>query len=361
MAQRTHIDNRTKHLEPPHSLDAEQAVLGSMLKDAEATSRVIEVLPNESFFYYPKHRAIFLAMLALYERSEPCDITTVTNALVIESELEKIGGRVYLVELAENVASPAHVEAHAKIVLDNAVLRNLINTSNEIVSSCYSHEGDVGELLDVAESNIFKISEFRLRKGFVPVGELVGPLIKQVEEYAATGGGAGLQTGYTQLDEMTNGLQPSDLIVIAGRPSMGKTAFALNIAENVTRTERGPGVGVGIFSIEMSDHALTLRLLSSRARLGQQKIRAGKLSNEEWQRFGVCGGALSEARIFIDDSPTLSPLELRAKARRLKSTHDVGLIIVDYIQLMHSPARSENRQQEIALVSRNLTAVATEL
>jgi len=360
MAYRQSIDKKIEQLQPPQSLDAEQAILGSILKDSEALSRSIEIIPDQSFFYYPKHRLIYQVMLDLYEKSEPCDITTVANALLNRGELEKIGGRVYLVDLAESVATTANIASYASIVLEKALLCRLINTSNEIVSSCYQQERPVEELLDAAESHIFKISEYRHRKGFTSLSNLIGPLIEQIEEYGRSGGGIGLNSGFDGLDVMTNGFQRGDFIIVAGRPSMGKTAFALNVAENISKKDSGKNIGVGIFSIEMSQEALALRLLSSRARINQQKIRSGKLSGEEWQRLAMFGTGLSEAKIFIDDSPSLTPLEIRAKARRLKSQHDIGLIIVDYIQMMHAHGRSENRQQEIALISRNLKSLGGE-
>jgi len=358
MAYRAQTEKRAQSLEPPQSLDAEQAVLGSVLKDSEAISQVIEVLDRPEYFYSPRHKTIFQAMLELYNQSQPCDITTIANELVRQGRLEKIGGRVYLVELAEQIASTANVASHADIVLEKSVLRSLINTSNEIVHSCYMEEGSADELLDKAEANIFDISEKRLRKGFVSLRELVPSTVQRMEDFHQAGTGFGLRTGYTRLDEMTNGLQNGDLIVIAGRTSMGKTSFALNITEYVA-VERKKGVG--LFSIEMSAEALTLRMFSSRARISQQRIRAGKLSQRDWQVLAHAGGTLSETSIFIDDSAMLSSLEMRAKARRLKAQYDVGLIVVDYIQLMHGVGRPENRQQEIAMITRSMKALAKEL
>ncbi|RME20459.1 MAG: replicative DNA helicase, partial [Candidatus Zixiibacteriota bacterium] len=364
MATRTHNSNTrndVNHLQPPQSIAAEQDVLGAVLKDQEAIHQVVEILTSASHFYAPKHQMIYSAILELYEKSEPCDITTVSEVLRAHNQLEKTGGRVYLVELVEAVVSTANVEHHARIVLEKSILRRLIQTSNEIVHSCYAGTMEVDDLLDQAEVNIFDISESRLRTGFVQVKELLPATYEQIENFqSAEGGLVGLKTGYTDLDTMTHGLHPGDLVIVAGRPSMGKTSFAMNIAENIATAPRGPK-GVGIFSIEMSKEQLALRMLCSRSKVSQHKLRSGKLRDEEWGKLTRFGSVLSEAPIFIDDSPSLSALEVRAKARRLKAQHDIGLIVVDYIQLMHAGGRLENRQQEIALISRGLKAMAKEL
>jgi len=361
MAQQTDIQRHSPRHEPPHSLDAEQALLGCCLKAETALSNAIEQLDSEQFFYYPKHQLIYRAMLDLYHESEPCDITTISVRLETKKELERIGGRLYLVELAETVATASNIVSYANIVLEKYTLRRLSETASEIESSCLSGDVEAGELLDQAEADVFRLSQYRMKRGFQSIGSLVNPLVEQMEEYGRTGGGVGLQTGFTELDRLTNGFQNGDLIVLAARPSMGKTAIALNITDYVANHLNKNGGAVGIFSIEMSAEALTLRMLSSRARISQQRMRSGKLSAEEWQRVAVTAGNLSESRLFIDDSAALSPLELRAKARRLKSSHDVSMIVVDYIQLMHSTGRVENRQQEIALISRGLKSLAKEL
>jgi replicative DNA helicase len=359
MAYRTQTDKEVEHLQPPQSLDAERAVLGSILKDAEAINQAIEVLDSESLFYFPKHQVIYCAMLDLYERSEPCDITTVANALLKGGKLEKIGGRLYLVELAESVATTANITVHASIVLEKTILRRLIQTSNEIVKSCYSLEHPVENLLDLAEQNIFDISESRLRKGFTSIKELIPSTFEAIEDLQSPDSAlVGIKTGFDQLDIMTNGLHKGDLVIIAGRPSMGKSALATNIAEYVGVQLKK---GVGVFSVEMAQEQLALRMLCGRAKISQQRLRARKLRTEEWQKLTFAGGPLSEAPIFIDDSATLSALEIRAKARRLKAQHDIALIIVDYIQMVHGAARFENRQQEIASISRSLKALAKEL
>jgi len=359
MAMNRQIDEKIARLEPPKSIDAEQQVLGSILKDSEVLNTVIDFIAESDYFYAPKHQTIFKAMLSLYEKGDVCDITTVAEELTKMGRLDKIGGRLYLVELAEGVATTANIESHSKIILDRSTLRKLIGTSTKIVNSCYGLEHDVTELLDQAEANIFAISESRLRTGFVSLKEMMPTTFEQIEEYQDTKGGlVGLETGYHSLDAMTGGLHESNFIVIAARPSMGKTALALNIAEYVAIEKKVP---VGIFSIEMSKEQLALRLLCGRARLSQHKLRTGRLKDSEWQQLSYAAGPLGEADIYIDDSGTLSALEMRAKARRLKAQHDVGLIIVDYIQMMHGSARAENRQQEMSLISRAFKSLSKEL
>ncbi|MDD3731366.1 MAG: replicative DNA helicase [candidate division Zixibacteria bacterium] len=359
MAYRTQTGKDLKELQPPQAIDAEQEVLGSILKDNDAINQAIEILDSETHFYLPKHQIIYRTIINLYNNSDPCDITTVADDLLKQGNLEKIGGRVYLVELVEKVVSTAHIVAHANIVLERSVLRRLIQTSNEIVQSCYTLDQPVDYLLDLAETNIFNISESRLRKGFVPIKGLITQTFEQIETFQSGDRILdGIMTDFTALDVMTQGLHNGDLIIVAGRPSMGKSAFAMNIAENVAIRQKK---GVGIFSIEMSKEQLTLRLLCSRAKISQQKIRSRKLNDEEWGRLTRAGGSISPMNIFIDDSPTLTSLEMRAKARRLKAQFDISLIIVDYIQMMQASGHQENRQQEIAVISRNLKALAKEL
>ncbi|MEA3296765.1 MAG: replicative DNA helicase [candidate division Zixibacteria bacterium] len=359
MAYRTQSNKRHEGLQPPQALEAEQAVLGCTLKNVEALHEVVEILSDESVFYSPKHRIIYRSILDLYGKSEPCDITTVSDALLKDDRLGKIGGRVYLVELTESVASTTNIQAYAKIVLEKYLLRRLIETSNQISQSCFTLERPIHDLLDWAEASIFSLSEKRLRKGFMPIGQLIPSTFDQIEELQSPDSSlVGLKTGFTDLDIMTNGIHRGELIIIAGRPSMGKSALVMNIAEHVAVTL---GKAVGVFSVEMSAEQLALRMLCGRARVSQQKLRAGRLRDEEWPRLTRAGGPLSEAAMFIDDSPTLSTLEMKAKARRLKSQHGVDLIIVDYLQLVHGAGRFENRQQEMATISRNLKALAKEL
>ena len=359
MAVRTGKNKDVNRYEPPQSVDAEQAVLGSVLKDQEALNEIIDYFNSEDYFYFPKHQLIFRAVLRLYEQSEPCDITTVAEELTQMDQLEKVGGRLYLVDLIDGVASTANVKSYADIVIEKSVLRNLINISSNITQSCYDQDDEVGNLLDRAEQKIFTIAESRLRKGFTRVSELLPQSFEQLEDYQNTKGGlVGVPTGFAELDNITAGLHNSNFVVVAGRPSMGKTAFALNVAEYVALTEKK---SVGIFSIEMSQEQLVMRLLCGRARLSQHLLRTGKLRDSEWVKLTHASGPLSEADIFIDDSAFLSTLEMRAKARRLKSQHNIDLLVIDYIQMMTSPGRVDNRQQEMAMISRSIKGLAKEL
>jgi len=356
---RTGKNKDIERYEPPQSVDAEQAVLGSVLKDQDALNEIIDYFNKEDIFYFPKHQIIFRAILRLYEKSEPCDITTVAEELSRLDQLEKIGGRLYLVDLIDGVASTANVKSYADIVIEKSVLRNLINISSDITKSCYDQDDEVGNLLDRAEQKIFSIAESRLRKGFTRVSELLPQSFEQLEDYQNTKGGlVGIPTGFAELDNLTAGLHGGNFVVVAGRPSMGKTAFALNIAEHVALEEKKP---VGIFSIEMSQEQLVMRLLCGRARLSQHLLRTGRLRDSEWVKLTHASGPLSEADIYIDDSAFLSTLEMRAKARRLKSQYDIGLLIIDYIQMMTSPGRVDNRQQEMAMISRSIKGLAKEL
>lgn len=359
MPVKTDKDKAIVRHEPPQSMDAEQAVLGSILKDAVSISAVIEYLDSYEYFYAKKHQSIFQAMLRLYEKGEPCDITTVADELSKLDQLDKIGGRSYLIELVEAVVTSANVISYANIVLEKATLRSLITASGEIAKNCYAMENEVGEILDQAERSIFAISESRLRQGFRSLGELIPHTFDQIERFQETKGGlAGLETGFAKLDEITAGLHNGDFIVVAGRPSMGKTAFALNIAEHIAIEKK---VGVGVFSVEMSKEQLALRLLCGRARISQHLLRTNRLKDSEWQKLSIAGDPLREAEIYIDDSPTLTTLEMRAKARRLKAQHNIGLIVIDYIQLINTSGWAENRQQEMAMISRSIKGLAKEL
>ena len=358
MAYGTKTSPAEERLKEPQSLDAEQAVLGSVLKSEQALDQVLEVLDDEKHFHASKHRLVFSAVLELFNRNEPCDITTVSEVLSNRGDLPKIGGRVFLVDLVESVSSTANVGAHAKIVLEKSVLRSLIGTSEAIIRDCYSGQREVSDVLDFAESRIFAIAQERDRKGFIALRELIPSTFEQIEQLQSQDSGfGGLSTGFDSLDTMTNGLQPAELIIIAGRPSMGKSSLVMNIAEHIALQGKKR---IGVFSIEMSAESLAIRMLCGRAKVSQQKLRAGKLSDEEWQRL-TRAGSLSEAEIFIDDSAALTSLEMKAKARRLQANHGLDLIIVDYIQMMAAGGRFENRQQEMSSISRNLKALAKEL
>lgn len=359
MAEPAYKEKNITHLQPPQSLEAEQAVLGAIMKDSEAINSVLDVFESPMHMYHRRHQTVFSVCIDLYNRSEAIDITTVSEELIKLGQLDQAGGRVYLVDLVESIASTANVASHANIILEKSLLRRMINTSNEIARSCYTLEQPVNELLDRAETDIFEISEMRLKHGFIEFKGLVKQALESIDQMSLEDGGLqGLSTGYPRIDEMTLGMHKGELIIIAGRPSMGKSALALNIAESLATKSKKR---VGVFSIEMSKEQLVFRMLCGRAKLNQQKLRSGKLKQEEWPRLTIAGNVLSEAPIYIDDSPTLSPLELRAKARRLKKQHNIDLIIVDYLQLMHSHSRQENRQQEIAMISRSLKALAKEI
>jgi replicative DNA helicase len=343
---------------PPQSIEVEQAVLGAMLLDKEAIGKALEIIDQDSF-YRDDHQKIFSVVVDLYDKNQPVDIITVSDELTKRKELDNIGGRIYLLELTEKIATTANIEYHCNIVLEKSTLRKLIDTSTRIVSQCYDAALDVDDLLDRAEQGIFNISEKRIKEGFIPIGELLPHTFEAIEEYQKKGGMVtGLSTGFIEVDTLTGGLQNSDLVVVASRPSMGKTAFCLSIAEHVAIEEETP---VGIFSLEMAKSQLAQRMLCSRARFSTYKMRTGRISDHEYSNLAVAVGPLAEAKIFIDDTPNIGILQMRAKARRLKAQHDVGVIIVDYLQLMQGPKNTESRQQEISMISRSLKGLAKEL
>lgn len=343
---------------PPQSIEVEQAVLGAMLLDKEATGKAVEIIDKDSF-YRDDHQKIFSAIVDLYDKNQPVDIITVSDELARRKDLDNVGGRVYLLELTEKIATTANIEYHANIILEKATLRKLIGTSTQIVSQCYDATLEVDDLLDRAEQGIFSISEKRIKEGFVSIGDLLPHTFEAIEEYQKKGGMVtGLSTSFIELDTLTGGLQRSDLIVVASRPSMGKTAFCLSTAEHVAIEERVP---VGIFSLEMTKSQLAQRMLCSRARFSTHKMRTGRISDHEYSNLAVAVGPLAESKIFIDDTPNIGILQMRAKARRLKAQFDVGLVIVDYLQLMQGPKRAESRQQEISMISRSLKGLAKEL
>ncbi|MEE9288664.1 MAG: replicative DNA helicase [Bacteroidota bacterium] len=343
---------------PPQAVDVEMAILGAMLIDREAISKGLEILDEDSF-YKEAHRKIFQAVVALFEKSEPADLVTLTEELRRRGQIEAIGGPVYLTDLTAKVTSAGNVEYHARIVLEKALLRSLIATSTEVVSRAYNESEDALDLLDDAEQKIFQISERRLKKSFTEIGAAIHDTMEMLEAiHGRHSGVTGVPSGFTQLDNITGGFQPSDLVIIAGRPSTGKTALAVSIARNVAVDHE---MAVGIFSLEMASTQLVLRLLCAEARVNAHSVRTGRLSNEDWQRLVNRIDNLLKARIFIDDTPALGILELRAKARRLKAEHDVGLVIVDYLQLMQGPRNAETREREISAISRSLKALSKEL
>jgi len=343
---------------PPYNLEAEQSVLGSMLLSKDAVIVATEQLQPEDF-YKESHRRIFEVITRLYENREPVDLITVTEALRSNKILEQVGGAVYLTTLTETVPTASNIAYYCKIVEEKALIRRLINTTSSILSMAYDPENQVEGLLDEAERKIFEIAQKRRVENFIHIKDILFDTFEHIEQlYNSEGGITGVPTGFPDLDEKTSGLQPSDLILIAARPSMGKTAFALNIAQNAAIRYKVP---VGIFSLEMSKEQLVQRMLCAESNVDSHKLRTGRLDEEDWPKLARAMGPLSEAPIYIDDTPGISSLELRAKARRLKAEKGLGLIIIDYLQLMSGRGNTENRQQEISEISRSLKALAREL
>jgi replicative DNA helicase len=346
---------------PPHSVEAEQAVLGGLMLDNAAWDRIADKVAAGDF-YRRDHRLIFESIAELAERGQPFDAVTLSEFADRRGNLEGIGGLAYLGQLANETPSAANLPAYAQIVRERALLRELIRVGGEIAGSAFGSDGrDVSELVDEAESKVFEIAESGSRRGsgFVALKKILPQTIDRLDELQGTEGHVtGLPTGYDQLDQMTAGLQKGDLVIVAGRPSMGKTSFAMNIAEHAAISARVP---VAIFSMEMSAEQLSFRMISSLGRVNQSHLRTGNFSDEDWHRIDSAVRVMSEALIFIDDTPALNPTEVRARARRLAREHGLGLIVLDYIQLMQVSGTSENRATEISEISRNLKALAKEL
>lgn len=343
---------------PPQNIEAEIATLGSMLMGEDAISKAIEFL-DESCFYKETHKKIFTSIVNLYNKNNAVDLVTLIEELKKIGNLDDVGGPSYITALVNSVPTSANIIHYARIVKQKAILRHLINTSTQIVQESYEPDCDVDELLDRAERLIFEIASRKVDSNIVHIKDIIKDSIEKIDIlYQRKESITGLATGFYEFDVMTAGLQESDLIVIAGRPSMGKSALAACIAENVGIIQKIPLV---FFSLEMSKEQLTQRMLCSHAKVNAHKVRTGFLSQSDWPRLTNAAGKLSEAPIFIDDTPALSILELRAKARRFKSQHGIRLIIVDYLQLMKGMQRAENRQQEISEISRSLKALAREL
>ncbi len=343
---------------PPQAIDIEMAVIGAMLLEKEAITKTIDLLDEEAF-YKPAHRKIFLAMSALFERSEAIDAITVVEELRRRGELDEIGGPSYIADLTVSVSSAANVEYHAKIILEKYILRSLITTTSEISKRSYAASEDALDLLDEAEQKIFSISEKRMKKSSLQMGEAIFQTMELLESiHGKHDGVTGIPSGFTRIDNLTGGFQKSDLIIIAGRPSMGKTALVLSAARNAAIDHSIP---VAFFSLEMSAQQLVLRLICAEARVDAQSVRTGRLPEDQWRQLSTRIGKLYQAKIFIDDTPGLGILELRAKARRLKVEHNVGMVIVDYLQLMQGPKSTQSREQEISSISRSLKALAKEL
>ncbi len=341
---------------PPHNLEAEQAVLGGILINADAFNQVADIVSDDDF-YRETHALIFRGMLALYNRDDPIDVITLAHVLTEGGVLEKVGGTDYLASLAEATSTSAGIVYHAEIVKDLSTRRGLINKCASISEACFQGANDTEELLDLAEQSIFEIAERNVEQVFSPLSEVIKESFKKIEK--STGSNiTGVPTGFTDFDNLTSGLQPSDLIIIAGRPSMGKTALALNIAYNAALENK---IGVAIFSLEMSSLQLGMRLLGADAMIDASRIRKGSLRDDDYVRLTDSANRLSELPIYIDDSSGLSALEVKAKARRLKKKFDIDLLVIDYLQLMQSKKSTESRQLEISDISRSLKALAKDL
>lgn len=355
MAQRT---AKTFDKIPPQNLDAEAAVLGAILFDRDALLKALEVLRPEHF-YRETHRIIFAACQDLFERNEPVDLITLANELTRRQQLEGMGGSPYLATLAEGVPTAANVVYHASIVKSKALLRELISACTSIVGSCYEEAEPTETMLDLAEARIFDVSKDRIRPSFRPIKAVLKSTFEDIERlYSRKGHVTGVPTGFADLDNLTGGLQHSDLIIIAGRPSMGKTSFALSMAMHAAMEEQVP---TALFSLEMSVSHVVQRMLCAEARVEAYRLRTGRLGDKDWPKLTTAAGRLSEAPIYIDDTPSMNVLELRAKARRVKVEHRIGLMIIDYLQLLKGGGRFESRQQEMTEICRSLKALAKEL
>ncbi|QCX38785.1 replicative DNA helicase [Aureibaculum algae] len=345
---------------PPQAVDLEEAVLGAMMIDKKGVDDVIDILHAEAF-YKQSHQIIFDAIFKLFNESEPIDLLTVSSQLKKDGQLESAGGDFYLIGLTQKVASSAHIEFHARIIIQKYIQRRLISISSEIIDEAYDETSDVFDLLDSAETKLFEVTQGNLKKSSEAAEGLVSQALKKIEEISNKEGMSGVPSGFSKLDALTSGWQPSDLVILAARPGMGKTAFVMSMAKNVAIDFDTP---VAIFSLEMSSVQLITRMISSETGISSGKLRKGDLQPHEWEQLNVKVKNLSKAPIFIDDTPSLSIFDLRAKARRLASQHGVKIIIIDYLQLMTAGNINKgggNREQEISTISRNLKALAKEL
>ena len=344
---------------PPQAIDLEEAVLGAMLIDEKGVNEIIELLSPE-VFYKRSHQLIYESIERLFRESEPIDLLTVSADLKKNKNFEPAGGDFYLISLSQKVSSSAHIEFHSRIILQKYIQRKLITISNEIIQKSYNESTDVMDLLDEAESKLYDVAQGNIKTSTESAQNLVIRAKARIEEIAKQEGLSGVSTGFEKLDKLTSGWQPSDLVIIAARPGMGKTALALSMARNISVQQKIP---VAFFSLEMSSVQLITRLISSETGLTSDKLRTGKLADHEWQQLNIKVSDLESSPLFIDDSPSLTIFELRAKARRLASSHGIKLIIIDYLQLMNigSSNKAGNREQEISTISRNLKALAKEL
>ncbi len=343
---------------PPQNVEAEQAVLGTILIQDKSLLKIAEVIEPDDF-YKDAHKTIYSVMQTLFEKSEPHDLITVTGLLSDRNKLEQVGGAAYLASLTDVIPFTGTLVHHAKIIRKKSVLRKLIRTTSEVAARCYDTQDDIDSLVDEAEKTIFEIAQSKSGTGFQAMANIVPRAFDRITKlYDRQENITGVATGYDELDRMTAGFQPSDMIVLAARPSMGKTALAMNIVQHAALIEKEP---VAVFSLEMSMESLALRMLCSLGRIDSQRMRTGKLHDNDWPKLTRATGMLSDAQIFIDDTAGLTVLEMRAKARRLKSEHDIGMVVVDYLQLMQGKSGIENRAQEISDISRSLKAMAKEL
>jgi replicative DNA helicase len=343
----------------PQNIEAEQAVLGGILIDNEAIHHVLEIVRVDDF-YRESHRKIFLTFLELYEQNKPIDLVTICEILQRKEQLEEVGGATFLATLVEVIPTASNIAFYAKIVKEKAILRRLIGCATDIVNQCFvPSDGNIEEILDKAEQAVFQVARERVQTSYYPLKDVIKITFQNAQTFSQKGSFVtGVPTGFIDFDRLTSGLQPSDLIIVAGRPSMGKTAIALNIG---AKAALNYSTSVAIFSLEMSKEQLTTRMLCAEAKIDTHKFRSGFLAAHDWQFLTEAASVLSEAPIFIDDTPAISVLELRAKARRLKAEHNIGLIIIDYLQLMRGSRGSERREQEISEISRALKALAKEL
>jgi replicative DNA helicase len=351
-------DDAFRDRHPPYSEEAERAVLGAVFLDRDALAKAFEFV-DETMYYREGHRLIFRAMRMLEQQGNVIDPLTLSDELARQGDLARAGGKEYITILLDAVPTAANIEYHAKIVREKALLRRLIEVSTSIVQEAFDGRSTVAELLDLAEHRIMQVSQQRGTEGFIRIKNLLWPAMEKIDSLMQTGGDVtGVASGFGDLDKLTLGFQPSDLIIVAARPSMGKTAFVLNIAQHVALEKETP---VAVFSLEMSKESLATRMLASEGLIDAQKLRSGRLSTEEYRQLSRAAGLLINAPIYIDDSAGLNVLELRSRARRVKVEHDVKLVIVDYLQLISGPSDSESRQQEISAISRSLKILAKEL
>ncbi|WP_417939913.1 replicative DNA helicase [Flavobacterium sp. RS13.1] len=357
---KTTIINLEKGKLPPQALDLEEAVLGAMMIDKKGVDDVIDILQPDAF-YKDAHKYIFEAIIQLFTETQPIDLLTVSSQLKKNGKLELAGGDFYLIQLTQKIASSAHIEFHSRIILQKFIQRSLIRISSEIIEASYDETTDVFDLLDQAESKLYEVTQGNIKRSSETAQSLVLQAKKKIEEISKKEGLSGVETGFTNLDKLTSGWQPSDLIIIAARPAMGKTAFVLSMARNIAIQF---GHGVALFSLEMASVQLITRLISSETGLSSEKLRTGKLEPHEWTMLSTKVKDLEKAPLFIDDTPSLSIFDLRAKCRRLASQHNIKIIIIDYLQLMTAGGNNKgggNREQEISTISRNLKALAKEL